>query len=140
VEIGPDEAHCEPVLRRIPRVIQAVQKHRGGDCWSKCAQPTNSSTPCFLDCLFSTMLGYKIAAPPLAPMSPTAIAAAFTGAFKSSDPAAGGCPDVEPLDGHVLPAAIDLPVWSCCCSGKWGRWDRLEMVNSRWRGGDGRRE
>jgi hypothetical protein len=40
-------------------------------------------------------------------MSPTAIAAAFTGAFKSSDPAAGGCPDVEPLDEHMLPPAID---------------------------------
>jgi hypothetical protein len=41
-------------------------------------------------------------------MSPTAIAAAFTGAFKSSGPGAGGLPDVEPLDDHVMPAAIDF--------------------------------
>jgi hypothetical protein len=54
------------------------------------------------------MLGDKNATPPLPPMSPTAIAAAFTGAFKSSDPGTGGCPDVKPLDRHVLHAVVDF--------------------------------
>ena len=73
-------------------VIDAMQLRRP-ECWNGCAQPTNATTPCFLRCLFETMVGNATAAPPVHATPPSVIERAFESAF-----AEGGCPEVKP--GH----------------------------------------
>ena len=75
------------------RVIAAVRARRP-QCWSACPQPNNATTPCYLDCLFTTMLGNKSLGVP--PMTTESIVAPFVEAFSGDGK---GCPSVTPTPG-----------------------------------------
>ena len=71
-------------------------KSRRPSCWGSCPGESgaNITTPCFLECLFTTILGN--ATQKVSPMSREEIGDAFKGAF--APVADGGCPTV-----HVEP-------------------------------------
>ena len=75
------------------RVVAAVRAHRP-KCWSACPQPNNATTPCYLDCLFTTMLGN--ASLGVLPMTTESIVAPFVEAFSGDGK---GCPSVAPTPG-----------------------------------------
>ena len=79
------------------RVVTAV-KVRRPECWEACTGTTGSNItqPCFLSCLFDTILGNATLG--VKPMTATGVAAAFVKAFEPA--AEGGCPTV-----HASPSA-----------------------------------
>eukprot|EP00040_Diaphanoeca_grandis_P040022 m.260964 g.260964 ORF g.260964 m.260964 type:complete len:572 (+) comp40978_c0_seq1:110-1825(+) len=76
-------------------VVKAVEARRPA-CWQNCTgvDATNSSSACFLSCLYETLLGNKTTG--LKPMSREEIVAPFLHSFESADVHNGGCPDVIP--------------------------------------------
>merc|ERR1719424_1400208 len=80
-------------------VVNAVKKRRPS-CWEACpgTTGTNITQPCYLDCLFTTILGN--ATQHVAPMKAAEVAAAFTSAFAPEEQ--GGCPTVKPKDARVV--------------------------------------
>ena len=77
------------------RVTEAVRK-AGPACFSGCAQPQNSSSPCVVGCYMSTILGVEGGSRLIATgegIDPQLIVQAWEAAFDSADPAKGGCPD-----------------------------------------------
>ena len=75
------------------RVIEVVQRQRPA-CWSACPGDTgtNRTQPCFLECLFDTMVGNVTAGVP--PMKPSTLTAAFETAVRNG-PENGGCAAVH---------------------------------------------
>jgi len=39
-------------------------KHKNPSCWERCPQPGNSSSVCWVECLFNTLLGNSTAGLP----------------------------------------------------------------------------
>ncbi len=78
---------------RVQQAIIAYDKHqRGGQsCWNSCQQPHNTSSVCYLDCLFTTILGDKNTGS----MPAELITNAFENAFRFSNGTMGGCPSVH---------------------------------------------
>ena len=74
-------------------VIATVQA-TSPDCWKACPQPTNTSSLCWVTCLFATLSGN--ATEHKAPMSKAAILEPFDRSFATNDPSEGGCPDWHP--------------------------------------------
>jgi len=77
------------------RVAEAVQKY-DTTCFAGCAQPHNASSPCVARCYMQTILGpsggeRKINATEGMPLP--LLEQAWSGAFASTDPTRGGCPD-----------------------------------------------
>ena len=105
---GGDDAGCWWSVAEVKRtvnqscvdnsVIQAVQQRRP-ECWRNCPGNTgqNISQPCYLDCLFTTILGN--ATQGVEPMAADEITAAFRRAFASTED--GGCPKV-PTPPHFI--------------------------------------
>ena len=77
-------------------VVAAVQAVRP-KCWNDCPnnQGTNITSACYLECLFDTMIGNSTAKPPVKPMTPAHITAAFLKSFHSDKPSEGGCLTVK---------------------------------------------
>lgn len=70
------------------RVIAAVKRH-GAACFARCgADAHNSTSACYIHCLFDTLVGGS--------MSKQQIVYPFEQAFNSADPADSGCPEVPP--------------------------------------------
>lgn len=74
------------------RVVAAVQARDTTGCWEACPQPRNASTACYLDCLFTTILGNATLGRPGVPAS--ILSSAFAAAFDAESD--GGCPEVAP--------------------------------------------
>ena len=70
------------------RLVDTVRLH-GQRCFSRCgaAAAHNSTSPCFIGCLFATLTTN---------MTKQQIVAPFETAFTSYDPREGGCPEVPP--------------------------------------------
>eukprot|EP00035_Acanthoeca_spectabilis_P002609 m.88609 g.88609 ORF g.88609 m.88609 type:complete len:296 (+) comp11658_c0_seq1:82-969(+) len=90
------------VVKRVARTcsdavqIAAVSSASSG-CFDRCPQPTNQSSPCWVDCYFSTLLGPDSAhniSLPSAGMPITTIVAAWDAPFNSVDKSKGGCPSI----------------------------------------------
>lgn len=64
------------------------------DCVSACPEPTNTKSPCYIQCLFETLVGNKSAVPPVPATSKDLIIDAFEAAFDPSVcPPVPDCPD-----------------------------------------------
>eukprot|EP01065_Artemidia_motanka_P034293 TRINITY_DN4158_c0_g1_i1.p1 TRINITY_DN4158_c0_g1~~TRINITY_DN4158_c0_g1_i1.p1 ORF type:complete len:530 (+),score=122.62 TRINITY_DN4158_c0_g1_i1:55-1644(+) len=77
------------------RVVSTVRRRDTTGCWAGCPQPNNQSTACYLDCLFTTMLGNETRGIPPTPAS--VLTEAFENAFKPESQ--GGCPEIVPPAG-----------------------------------------
>ena len=68
-----------------------------GGCFTKCAQPLNKTSVCWVDCYYKTLLGAAAGEEVVAKTDGIALAkvvAAWDAAFGSDDPAKGGCPSI----------------------------------------------
>lgn len=72
-------------------VISSVRRRNPG-CWQACPHPGNRTTACYLDCLFTTILGNSSRG--VMPMKREQVVDPFVAAFRPE--AEGGCPDVLP--------------------------------------------
>lgn len=75
------------------RVVNRVIASRPA-CWQGCPQPTNTSSECWINCLFETIVGNATATPPVPSMQKAELIGAFEGAF--ADEAEGGCAELPP--------------------------------------------
>jgi hypothetical protein len=75
-------------------VIKHVQA-RNASCWDGCAKPTNSSSTCWIDCLFDT-LGGDLGDAGRPGMTREEIVLPFERSFATGSVAEGGCPDWTP--------------------------------------------
>ena len=69
----------------------------GGACFNACAQPSNQSSACWIDCYFTTMLGAQAGHSKVTSadgISLSDVVAAWDAPFASDDPSKGGCPAV----------------------------------------------
>eukprot|EP00935_MAST-01C_sp_MAST-1C-sp1_P000174 g174.t1 len=85
------------------KIHEAVEK-KGKECFSKCAQPTNSTSDCWILCFVETVLGRN----PLSltsvvgtPMTATELTTPWLAAFATDSPATGGCPALPPAPPGV---------------------------------------
>merc|ERR1711939_460661 len=74
-------------------VIKSVQARDPG-CWSACPQPTNSSSLCWINCLFDTLVGDPTKKKPA--MTREQIVQPFERSFATNDVSEGGCADWHP--------------------------------------------
>ena len=68
-------------------------------CFAKCAQPTNASSACVVNCYMGALLGPAGGERVIKDgegLPSQRIVDAWNGAFDSADPAHGGCPDAPP--------------------------------------------
>lgn len=100
-------------------VIQAVQKRRP-ECWRNCPGNTgvNVTQPCYLDCLFTTILGNSTQG--VEPMDAEDITAAFKRAFAAIEH--GGCPEVPTPPSFLQGARADMR------EGGWAAGGRLPLL------------
>lgn len=83
----------------------AVEK-KGSACFKACgSDKTNSSSPCWVNCFYSTVLGADAGKPggQVAGMPLQSLIDAWLSPFDSEDPAKGGCPGV-PSNSFIGPA------------------------------------
>ena len=84
------------------RVAAAVRAY-APSCFAACPQPTNASTQCVARCYMQILLGPSGGSRLINAtegMPRRLITQAWEGAFASSDPAAGGCPDAPTVEDH----------------------------------------
>ena len=86
---------------------QAVQS-RGKACFDACPQPTNSTSACWVDCFFATVLGsgHNSSLHPTGGMPHGDVTAAWLRGFRSDDPAQGGCPACPASGSCPPPSAL----------------------------------
>lgn len=103
------------------RLVDAVTS-RGPGCFAGCGtQAANRSSPCFIGCLYDTLVGpagawaTPSAAPAVRSMTPDEIVAPFLRSFATDDPAQGGCPEVPPCPPPCVP-----PATSGLGAARWG--------------------
>lgn len=105
-ERGPCGTNCTWSLQRTPRIIVAgcleqrvAQALRAFNppCYASCADPTNSTAPCVVDCYMQALLGVGGSSRKIDPdkegMPLHLVTDAWERAFASNDPELGGCPD-----------------------------------------------
>jgi hypothetical protein len=74
-------------------VVASVVK-RNPSCFAACPRgPSQESSPCWIGCLFGTLVR----------MPKAQIVAPFEQSFASADPAQGGCPEVPPCPPPCKP-------------------------------------
>lgn len=80
--------------------LDALVAKRGEGCFRSCPQPLNTSTTCWVDCFFETVLGkgHNTSVTPAGGMEPGDVTGAWLQGFNSDDPAEFGCPAC-PSDG-----------------------------------------
>lgn len=75
--------------------VHALVESSGASCFQGCPQPTNSTSDCWIECFFRTLLGRDALDPEKIvgePMSKEAVVKAWLAGFTSDDPTKGGCP------------------------------------------------
>jgi len=79
-----------------------VEAGEGAGCFKKCLQPTNTSSVCWVDCFYDTVLGPKGSTQPLVNtshaddgLSTAQLLAMWAAPFDSDNLAEGGCPAVH---------------------------------------------
>jgi hypothetical protein len=79
-----------------------VKAGEAAGCLNKCPQPTNTSSVCWVDCFYNTVLGPKGSTQPLVNtshaddgLSTSQLLAMWAAPFDSEDLAKGGCPAVH---------------------------------------------
>lgn len=84
--------------------LKKLIETRGSDCFSKCPSPTNSSSSCYVSCIYETTLGKGADSSTtlVGGMSPSDITAAWLKGFESDDTSKGGCPAC-PASGSCPP-------------------------------------
>ena len=86
------------------RTVDHLVQRAGAPCFAKCPQPTNSSSLCWIQCFFDTVLGpgsnstLKGPGKQQGALELAALTEAWTAGFASDDPKRGGCPPC-PADG-----------------------------------------
>jgi hypothetical protein len=85
------------------RVDAAVKAH-AASCFDACP-PTDrddKASACYSVCYATAINGNTTATPPIKAMSRDAVVAPFLAAFKSDDPADGGCPSLHPPTEYAV--------------------------------------
>ena len=81
-----------------------VKAGQGAGCFSRCPQPTNTTSVCWVECFYDTVLGPKGSTQPVNVshtgdgLSNNELLAMWNAPFESTDPQRGGCPAL-----HILP-------------------------------------
>jgi sucrose-6-phosphate hydrolase SacC (GH32 family) len=79
---------------RINTAVEAANE----PCFATCGQTRNISSDCWITCFYDAVLGPAVATGgPIGGMPLATLDAAWTNAFRSDDPHAGGCPAVRRL-------------------------------------------
>jgi hypothetical protein len=79
------------------QVQEAAVNAASDGCFDGCAQPTNRSSACWVDCYFRTLLGNNSAhgvASPTDGISVAEVRTLWDAPFESDDPTKGGCPAI----------------------------------------------
>jgi hypothetical protein len=111
----------EGVHWRNPKIVKAINadcqaraldylvETRGEKCFATCPEPSNTSSPCWINCFFETVLGqgHNSSLTPAGGMTAAELNQAWLAGFASDEPSRGGCspcpssgpcPDAQPLD------------------------------------------
>ena len=71
--------------------LAAIAEHNPG-CYGRCAQPGNTSDPCYVECMLDSIVGTPDSA--VTPMTRAELVEPYVRSFRSTDPGKGGCPEV----------------------------------------------
>jgi hypothetical protein len=122
--VGSHAYVCLQVVKKVSRechnshVFEAVQQY-GHACFEDCPEPTNTSSECWIRCYYNTMLGPQSGTGFGEPTSSylaghmpvQMLQAAWLSAFRSTDPAKGGCPNLIEPSPPPLPAVSGELTW-----------------------------
>jgi hypothetical protein len=81
------------VNRNVHKLVEA----KGHSCFQSCAQPTNTTTDCWIECFFQTLLGRDPLHPEkilTKPLEKREVLSTWLAGFESDDESKGGCPQI----------------------------------------------
>ena len=90
------------------RALDAAVRARGESCFSGCPEPTNTSSVCWVNCFFETVIGkgHNTTTRPEGGMTPGEVTAAWLTGFETDDTTKGGCPACPETGDCPPPSAV----------------------------------